>query len=153
GSKPQRKTSRSGSFPSQIRREGALFFKTLKGCINKNNFQWTPEAESAFQELKEHLQSLPALTVPTPGETLTLYLAGAKVNYPPFEKLSLALNSGRLSKWAIELGEHDIRYKQRSAMKGQIIADFIAESPNKSQPKISGEEANSSTQSPGKKLL
>lgn len=37
-------------------------------------------------------------------------------------------NSGRLAKWAIELGEHDITYKPRSAVKGQILADFIAES-------------------------
>ena len=38
-------------------------------------------------------------------------------------------NSGRLAKWAIELGEHEIIYKPRSAMKGQILADFLAESP------------------------
>ncbi|GKC94133.1 reverse transcriptase domain-containing protein [Tanacetum coccineum] len=36
-------------------------------------------------------------------------------------------NSGRLAKWAIELGEHDITYKPRTAVKGQIFADFVAE--------------------------
>ena len=35
--------------------------------------------------------------------------------------------SGRLVKWAIELSEFDIRYKPRTAMKGQILADFIME--------------------------
>ena len=30
-------------------------------------------------------------------------------------------------KWAIELGEFDIRYKLRTAVKGQIWADFIIE--------------------------
>ena len=30
-------------------------------------------------------------------------------------------------KWAIELSEFDIRYKPRVAVKGQILADFIAE--------------------------
>ena len=39
-------------------------------------------------------------------------------------------NSGRLAKWAIKLGEHDIIYKPRSAVNGQVIADFIAERPN-----------------------
>ncbi|XP_076934009.1 uncharacterized protein LOC143600115 [Bidens hawaiensis] len=33
--------------------------------------------------------------------------------------------SGRLAKWAIELGEHSIEYKLRPAIKGQVLADFI----------------------------
>ena len=32
---------------------------------------------------------------------------------------------GRLIKWAIELSEFDIRYKTRTTVKGQILADFI----------------------------
>ena len=39
--------------------------------------------------------------------------------------------SGRLAKWAIELGEHTILYKTRPTLKGQILADFIAEVPSK----------------------
>ena len=35
--------------------------------------------------------------------------------------------SGRLIKWAIELSEFDIRYKPRTAVKGQVLADFIME--------------------------
>ena len=34
---------------------------------------------------------------------------------------------GRLVKWSIELSEFDIRYKQRTTVKGQILADFIME--------------------------
>ena len=34
---------------------------------------------------------------------------------------------GRLLKWAIELSEFDIRYKPRTAIKGQVLADFIME--------------------------
>ncbi|GKC40395.1 reverse transcriptase domain-containing protein, partial [Tanacetum coccineum] len=96
------------------------FFKTLKGCIYRKDFQWNQEAKSAFQELKLNLQSLPALVVPTLRETLTLYLAvshetissvlmaerknvqrpiyfvskalqGPDVNYPLLKKLALAL--------------------------------------------------------------
>lgn len=150
------------------------------------------EAEDAFQQLNLHLQSLHALTVPIPGEMLTLYLAashkavssvlltdrehvqkpiyfvnkalqGPELNYPMLEKLALALvhtarrqrryfqaheicvltdqpirqvllkpvNSGRLAKWVIELGEQDITYKPRSAIKGQILADFLAEAPKR----------------------
>ena len=35
--------------------------------------------------------------------------------------------SGRLMKWAIELSEFDIRYKPKTAMKGQVLADFVME--------------------------
>jgi hypothetical protein len=43
-------------------------------------------------------------------------------------------NFGRLAKWAIELGEHDITYKPRSVIKEQVIADFIAETPRYDSP-------------------
>ncbi|CAL8133322.1 unnamed protein product [Prunus armeniaca] len=35
--------------------------------------------------------------------------------------------SGRLIKWAIELGEFDIRYHPRPSEKGQAVANFISE--------------------------
>ncbi|XP_048614819.1 uncharacterized protein LOC125587766 [Brassica napus] len=35
--------------------------------------------------------------------------------------------SGRLTKWAIELGELDITYKNRTAAKSQVLADFLIE--------------------------
>ena len=35
--------------------------------------------------------------------------------------------SGRLIKWAIELGEFDIQYKPRTAIKAQTLADFVVE--------------------------
>ncbi|XP_022040523.1 uncharacterized protein LOC110943072 [Helianthus annuus] len=34
---------------------------------------------------------------------------------------------GRLAKWAIELGGHNILYKPRPAIKGQVLADFVIE--------------------------
>ena len=35
--------------------------------------------------------------------------------------------SGRLMKWAIELSEFDIRYKLKTSIKGQVLADFVME--------------------------
>ena len=34
---------------------------------------------------------------------------------------------GRMALWAIKLSEFDIQYHPRTAVKGQIVADFIAE--------------------------
>ena len=34
---------------------------------------------------------------------------------------------GRLMKWAIELSEFNIRYKPKTAIKGQVLADFVME--------------------------
>ena len=38
--------------------------------------------------------------------------------------------SGRLQKWSVLLGEHNISYRPRTAVKGQILADFIIEKPD-----------------------
>ena len=35
--------------------------------------------------------------------------------------------SGRLMKWAIELSEFNIKYKPKTVIKGQILADFVME--------------------------
>ncbi|GJU45740.1 reverse transcriptase domain-containing protein [Tanacetum coccineum] len=178
-----------GRFLARSAERSLPFFKTLKGCMNKKDFRWSKEADEAFQELKAHLKSLLALTIPTPEEELILYLAatreaisyvlmterdhiqkpiyfvskalqGPEINHPTLEKLALALvhtarrlrryfqshticvlthqpirqvplkpeNSRRLAKWAIELDEHDITYKPRTTVKGQILADIGAES-------------------------
>jgi hypothetical protein len=50
------------------------FFKLLR---KSGPFSWTKEAEQVFQELKQHLVSLPILVAPEPGEPLYLYIAVA----------------------------------------------------------------------------
>ncbi|GKB04174.1 hypothetical protein Tco_0832317, partial [Tanacetum coccineum] len=49
-------------------------FKTLKKCIKKSDFHWTPEAEQAFKQLKQYLSKLPLLVAPKPKEELIVYL-------------------------------------------------------------------------------
>nr|GFB74387.1 reverse transcriptase domain-containing protein [Tanacetum cinerariifolium] len=38
--------------------------------------------------------------------------------------------AGRLQKWSIMLGEHNITYRPRTSIKGQILADFLNETPS-----------------------
>ncbi|GKC50970.1 reverse transcriptase domain-containing protein [Tanacetum coccineum] len=168
-------------------------FKTLKKCIKKSDFHWTPEAEQAFKQLKQHLSELPLLVAPKPKEELIVYLSathgaisavlmtkrgtvqtpvyfisrtlqGLELNYTLMEKLVLSLVfaakrlwryfqahpiavvtdqaikqiisrldvTGRLQKWSVMLGEHNITYRPRMSVKGQILADFLIEKPDES---------------------
>ena len=45
--------------------------------------------------------------------------------YPMKQVLHKPETSGRLMKWATELSEFDIIYKPKTAIKGQVLADFI----------------------------
>nr|GEX94875.1 reverse transcriptase domain-containing protein [Tanacetum cinerariifolium] len=38
--------------------------------------------------------------------------------------------AGRLQKWSIMLGEHNITYRPRTSIKGKILADFLNETPS-----------------------
>ncbi|GAV91667.1 hypothetical protein CFOL_v3_35057, partial [Cephalotus follicularis] len=35
--------------------------------------------------------------------------------------------SGRLVKWSVELGEYDVRYEARPAIKSQVLANFVGD--------------------------
>ena len=47
--------------------------------------------------------------------------------YPMKQVLHKPETSGRLMKWAIDLSEFDIRYKLKTTIKGQVLADFLME--------------------------
>ncbi|GJY37292.1 reverse transcriptase domain-containing protein [Tanacetum coccineum] len=180
-------------FLSKSAERSLPLFKTLKKCIKKSDFHWTPEAEQAFKQLKQHLSELPLLVAPKPKEVLIVYLftthgaisavlmtergtvqtpvyfvsrtlQGPELNYTPMEKLVLSLVfaakrlrryfqahpiavvtdqpikqiisrpdvAGRLQKWSVMLGEHNITYRPRTSVKGQILADFLIEKPDES---------------------
>ncbi|GKA91314.1 reverse transcriptase domain-containing protein [Tanacetum coccineum] len=124
-------------FLSKSAEKSLPFFKTLKKCTKKSDFQWTAKAETKFKQMKKFIAELPMLTAPKEKEELIVYLAAAKeaisavlmterngkqmpiyfvsralqgpeINYTPMEKLILALVS---------------------AIKGKILADFIVERP------------------------
>ncbi|XP_071718931.1 uncharacterized protein [Rutidosis leptorrhynchoides] len=113
------------------------FFKTLKGCLKQKSFVWTSEAETAFQEMKKLLKTLPMLIVPVDGKILYLYISVANeafghpvhvlTNLPIKQVLTKPEISGRLALWAVELGAYEISYLPRSAVKSQVMADYLTE--------------------------
>ncbi|CAA0825005.1 Unknown protein, partial [Striga hermonthica] len=50
-----------------------------------------------------------------------------RTSYPLRQILHRPDTSGRMVKWAIELGQFDIHYQPRTAIKAQALSDFIAE--------------------------
>nr|GFA73537.1 reverse transcriptase domain-containing protein [Tanacetum cinerariifolium] len=61
-------------FLSKSAKKSLPFFKTLKMCTKKNDFQWNPEAEGAFKEMKQSIAKLLMLTAPKEKEELIMYL-------------------------------------------------------------------------------
>ena len=47
--------------------------------------------------------------------------------YPLQSLLKRSDFTGRIAKWGTRLGSFDIRYRPRSSVKGQVLADFVAE--------------------------
>ncbi|KAI5339769.1 hypothetical protein L3X38_019041 [Prunus dulcis] len=116
----------------------APFFKALKGT--KRNITWTAECDTAFSELTEYMGKAPLLSTPEHGDILVIYLSVSvsvvssvlirskdNAEHPVHYVLQKPETSGRLVKWAIELGEFDIHYKPSPAIRGQAVADFLFE--------------------------
>nr|GEV30414.1 hypothetical protein [Tanacetum cinerariifolium] len=63
-------------------------------------------------------------------------LQGAKINYPSMEKLALALvyTATRLRRYFQELEAYGIQYALRNAIKGQVLADFLADTMAEDSP-------------------
>ncbi|XP_074352087.1 uncharacterized protein LOC141691248 [Apium graveolens] len=49
------------------------------------------------------------------------------MTYPLRKVLHKPESSGRMLKWAVELGQFDLEYMPRTAIKGQALADFLLE--------------------------
>ncbi|GKC19669.1 reverse transcriptase domain-containing protein [Tanacetum coccineum] len=126
---------------------------------NKDEYRWTESTEKAFQEMKQCIIGLPLLTTPVKEEMLYVYIAAATeavsavllterkgnqcpIHYvlrsPPIKVitdqplkqiLNKAQASGKLAKYSMELGAYNIAYEPRSAIKGQVLADFLSEAP------------------------
>ncbi|GJZ89355.1 reverse transcriptase domain-containing protein [Tanacetum coccineum] len=65
-------------FLSKSAEKSLPFFKTLKKCTKKSDFQWTREAEVAFKQMKRLIAELPMMTALKEREELIMYLVAAK---------------------------------------------------------------------------
>jgi dsDNA-binding SOS-regulon protein len=63
-------------FISWLGEKGLPFFKLLK---KPGKFEWTDEANDAFEKLKAYLTSSPVLTPPMKKEDMSLYIAATSM--------------------------------------------------------------------------
>ncbi|XP_074323791.1 uncharacterized protein LOC141688621 [Apium graveolens] len=53
-----------------------------------------------------------------------------RTSYPLRQVMHKPESSGRMLKWTVELGQFEVDYKPRTAIKGQALADFVLEFPS-----------------------
>ena len=72
-----------------------------------------------------------ALALMTAARKLKPYFQAHVIVVLTDQPLKKAMSSpeaaGRMALWAIELSEFNVRYRPRTSMNGQVVADFIAE--------------------------
>ena len=87
----------------------------------------------AFQGAEERYPRMEklAFALITAARKLKPYFQAHTIVVLTDQPLKRAMSSpeavGRMALWAIELSEFDVQYRPRTAIKGQIVADFIAE--------------------------
>ena len=77
-------------------------------------FEWNEECAVAFQQLKDYLSRLPIMSKPKEEEVLFSYIV-------------MADYTCRIAKWGTILGAFDIKYMPCTSIKGQVLADLVAE--------------------------
>nr|GEX18087.1 hypothetical protein [Tanacetum cinerariifolium] len=96
---------------------------------------WTPDAEQAFKQLRQHLAKLPMLVVPKPKEELIVYLSASH------GAISAVLKTEKDTVQTPILSGTSHRGHHRPAHQASdILANFLVEKPDDSSPKASAIE-------------
>nr|GEW42197.1 hypothetical protein [Tanacetum cinerariifolium] len=127
--KQNKKLASLNRFLSKSAEKSLLFFKTLKKCTKKSDFQWTLKAEGAFKEMKQSIAELLMLMAPKEKGGVD-YVSGS---YKRGHQRSINDKEGWEASARL-LREHDIQYRPRTSVKGQILADFIVKRPEDDAP-------------------
>ncbi|GJW04154.1 reverse transcriptase domain-containing protein [Tanacetum coccineum] len=115
-----------------------LVYKALSSQIGRNIEIYVDDMALQGPELNYQLLEKLALALLHTARYLRRFFQAHAIcvlTDQPIRKILLKPeNYGWLAKWPIQLREHDITYKPRSPIKGQIIDDFIAETPRNNSP-------------------
>uniref|UniRef100_A0A2N9FII5 Integrase catalytic domain-containing protein n=1 Tax=Fagus sylvatica TaxID=28930 RepID=A0A2N9FII5_FAGSY len=138
-------------FIAQLTATCEPLFKLLRKDVK---IKWTEDCQKAFDKIKEYLLNPPILVPPTPGRPLILYLTVQEASmgcmlgqqdetgkkeqaiYYLSKKFTeagdplLPALTGKIARWQVLLSEFDILFVARKAIKGQAIADYLADYPS-----------------------
>ncbi|KAI5333571.1 hypothetical protein L3X38_023703 [Prunus dulcis] len=105
-------------------------FSSLLRLKQEQTFEWKEKHQQAFEEIKLYLSNPPVLSPPKRGEPLKLYVSASEVSMG-----SILVQDNKEGK------EHEVYYLSKSlteverkcvpqkAIKGQAVADFLADHP------------------------
>lgn len=106
----------------------SMLVKQKKGC--QSPIYYTSKAMMDAETRYPVIEKL-ALALITIAQRLRPYFQAHSImvltNFPLHQIFQKPGTSGRLMKWALELSEYDIAFQPQTAIKGQAVADFIAE--------------------------
>uniref|UniRef100_A0A2N9FCI3 Uncharacterized protein n=1 Tax=Fagus sylvatica TaxID=28930 RepID=A0A2N9FCI3_FAGSY len=133
------------------------FFQLLK---KSTTFKWDDKCISAFEDLKRYLSSSLLLSNPTPEtrypplekvglalitaadklpqyfQAHTVYLVTQYLVQAMFNKADF---TGQIWKWGAKISALGVKYLPKTAIKGQVLADFVAEFASTSKQNNLGE--------------
>ncbi|XP_022019877.2 uncharacterized protein K02A2.6-like [Helianthus annuus] len=117
-------------FTSELAESSLPFFKTLKGCSDKKDFKWTEEAEEAFNQMKQHLASLPDIAAPETGELISVYLSVAE------EAISAVLT---IERDKVQVEKLEV-FTDSLLVSSQVNDSYVAKEPNMKKYKEKSKE-------------
>ncbi|XP_070029714.1 uncharacterized protein [Nicotiana sylvestris] len=99
-------------------------FGVSSALKKQDQFEWSEECQQALRNLKTYLSNPPLLAKPKDGERFLIYLAILEV---AVSAVLVREDQGRLAKWATKLREYNITYQPKTAIKSQVLANFLAD--------------------------
>ncbi|GJR64151.1 reverse transcriptase domain-containing protein [Tanacetum coccineum] len=119
------------------------FFKTIKRCVKKSDFQWTPEAKRPGKHSMEKLVLALVHATRRLRRYFQAYPMVVIMDQPIKQIMSRPENIGRMLKWKFKLEAFDITYRPRTSIRIQVLVDFIAKKPDEEGPsmEVQAEEA------------
>ncbi|XP_050280675.1 uncharacterized protein LOC126721668 [Quercus robur] len=93
------------------------------------------DAETRYLPLEKLVLALVHATRKLP-HYFQAHMVFVLTEYPLQSLLKRSDFTGRIAKWGTQLGSFDIRYRPRSSVKGQVLADFIVEFTPKNDGKV-----------------
>ena len=100
------------------------------------------DAETRYLPLEKLILALVHVTRKLPYY-FQAHIIYVLIEYPLQSLLKKSDYTGRIAKWGTRLGSFDIRYRPRTSMKGQVLADFVASGKTSYEPVFEGKRDSS----------